>query len=91
MAAEAVPAVVMQCICEVQAAHASRQRTVLNADNQVIVRLHEAIRDTVPASAPRRLRETPEELEPVDIVSIESRGGPHAMRVDVEKAGGSVS
>ncbi|HZT93899.1 MAG TPA: hypothetical protein VE985_05430 [Gaiellaceae bacterium] len=68
--AKAVPAVVMERIGQVQAMHASGQGAVADAQDQVVMGLHQAVGKATPLDCPRHPGEMSKELEPVGVISV---------------------
>jgi len=59
--------------------HRSGHDAIIDANDQVIVRLQEAVPKAVPTGFARYFCEMPEELKPVDVVPIQSPRRPHTM------------
>jgi len=81
----------MPRVREIDRVHRARQNAVLDVDHQVVMRRHEAVLQTGPTRPLDGSREVTEELELVDVIAIEARHRPDAVRIDVERSCSDVS
>src|SRR5581483_5314243 len=91
MAAQAVAGVECSRVSQVEPVHRRWEDTVLDVEDEVIVRAHQAVRHAGPPGPAGHACQVAKELEPVDIVAKELRDTPDTVREDVEHPGSRVS